>query len=1737
MSRYALGIGMLVVSLLLSGILGILQEKTYKKYGPCWKEGVFYTHFLSLPVFLFLIPDVKQGLASLSENKTSSLFAWLILGGNLITQLICVSGVNRLTSGHAMPSFLSKVFSPRKKHDKDHPEASKRQSDPSLLEGRFERVSPNVSPVADNFSSDLTGNGREQDKDGKREKDKGGKAKEAFSLLRTKSSASHEDSTTSETPASSRDYCLSLNLSVPKNGSGVRPLGVVFEGDADSEGLLSDAAIGRRRLSPQETLVLVRACSQEIMARGLTTLGVMHPHWHSASPETQRRLITLFLQSLAANGPSNTLSTDTSTPSSSNFESEISSGHSPHDVAAVLRWGVRHLQLEGSSFGREQEWYRTFFDAERSASYPPKAFSDKLVPLLPKSHLELLNVTISVLSAFAANAEANGMSGSKLSMLLGLLLLSSQRSESGDDWQTFYNRWERNGRILEHLFLSQLREEGASQPLPKRLAELVKHYPYSSSPSADAGLLPRPRFSTSRYDALFIHIDSDLPSRGLPPKSFIKLVEAALRADYTAGNTENKSFWEQLRQASSSEGDTIDIYKILADDTIQLFSLYEPATARSPTFKIDIPNGFTRRRSLSLNGGDQQRPSAPPARDRQQSASSGDDLPTTAPNNIGMDWSQFSNSGFLESGALQMSLAQTLLDKDLEVTQPPSRAPSGRKTPTRKSSERRPGRGRKSLDALPPITIPDSSALAEESEAVNEGPTASRITQASLIKLDEAFIDFWADSLMDPISESWPRFAICRLTHLPGLEVEVAGKPAKPLEWLVVDQKFVKPAPVSTVPTATERTPATSTGPSSPTEEAPARPRPTSPKPSLKSFGSSARKRFTFWSSSDKDKEEGDKEKGKSKKKGSPKIGEMGEILEDNSAPKDKVFEKAKPEEKAAKKEATEKEEAKGSDVLAGAGVFATGVVAAGVAAGVTSGIVEEDEDKKDAGVSDGAKVADAEPAQVPVGATSEPKEEVKAQDETKFEEKLPVSESALTAGVVSAAAAAGLTGVAAEDAKKDEEPAVTEASPVDPVDTVATPQVLAHVADPEPAKDVAEAPAPVQPIAAQEPSAALPEAAKEVSPPTQAATAEEVAVPVEATEASTHVDAPAESEPLSEVVAPIVSEPVNEVPPPIDNAAATEEVAQPPVETNVHAEAEPEPPVHVAAAVVPEPVEAAKEVSPPAAEEVEESNTVAEEPVQAPAPVDPKVAPPVETTATEVDEPVEAAEEVEPPVEVAPPVDVAAPAEASTVEEPVEPVEAADHVEPASSPAHEDTQPPVEAEPLHATEEPAQVSAVDQQPATSASAIVETRNEQTSVPVEESEVAEPEAPAETEVVSEQPPTEEADPEPPVVPPGLQEETVEPVQEHVDEAPSSAVADAPPAVEELNNGTAHHIEGEQKAEDDAVVPAEPEPASSEVAPGTNESAVEEVVPPAEAPVEAEQEVEADAVPTQEHEREAEAAVEQVPVAAAEEVAETQDAVEPPVEEAQNTAEETVEADKAEEEEAELSSVPVVVEDEAAGPSEEAVGQAEAEVETSPIAEEESQPVVEEKEAIQEAEAEAPEAPVAAEEVPLSGESDKVETVSESVPPPAQTLEEAAGQTKEDEMHFHTEPLHDTSAEAGDDAVTLPPVPLVEAEIIPPAEPTALPDHPVQESAVPPADPGSATEESLPPAPASVVLSGDTPGPEIALSSSEPAAQKAASESGEEEAAKEADADVELNPKDTEKSEHDAPTHTQEPQDA
>ncbi|KAJ3127612.1 hypothetical protein HK098_006051 [Nowakowskiella sp. JEL0407] len=108
---------------------------TYSKYGKQWREGLFYTHFLGLPMFLLFAPNIihhwdmynrsmevnvgaqmgflDSGWGEFGElvYRASGLFGWmfswmnfemprlwLYLALNVGTQYICVSGVHKLSS-------------------------------------------------------------------------------------------------------------------------------------------------------------------------------------------------------------------------------------------------------------------------------------------------------------------------------------------------------------------------------------------------------------------------------------------------------------------------------------------------------------------------------------------------------------------------------------------------------------------------------------------------------------------------------------------------------------------------------------------------------------------------------------------------------------------------------------------------------------------------------------------------------------------------------------------------------------------------------------------------------------------------------------------------------------------------------------------------------------------------------------------------------------------------------------------------------------------------------------------------------------------------------------------------------------------------------------------------------------------------------------------------------------------------------------------------------------------------------------------------------------------------------------------------------------------------------------------------------------------------------------------------------------------------------------------------------
>lgn len=197
---------------------------------------------------------------------------------------------------------------------------------------------------------------------------------------------------------------------------------------------------------------------------GIETLGVFHPHWLSASRSSQRELISRFVASLQS----------PSTSTQESFKTSLSLAE-PTDVAAVLKWGLRHLKLENSTFGSTSsssndgwEWYLKFAEAERVSDYPADAYSSKLLPLLPSRHTALLKHLLDLLSSVAAHAQGNGMFNTKLCKDLAWWAISSRKwdgTNAGQDaWTNFYLAWDRSSRILEHIMLAYLRSVQLPSP-------------------------------------------------------------------------------------------------------------------------------------------------------------------------------------------------------------------------------------------------------------------------------------------------------------------------------------------------------------------------------------------------------------------------------------------------------------------------------------------------------------------------------------------------------------------------------------------------------------------------------------------------------------------------------------------------------------------------------------------------------------------------------------------------------------------------------------------------------------------------------------------------------------------------------------------------------------------------------------------------------------------------------------------------------------------------------------------------------------------------------------------------------------------------------------------------------------------------------------------------------------------------------------------------------------------------
>lgn len=114
-ARPAFGTGLfiLLVAQILSAIMGLYTESTYRQYGPQWRENLFYSHVLSLPLFIPFAPNIGNSLTKMTQSERLSLqqifpfiplpgvvvpVQLIYLGINVLTQYACIRGVNLLAA-------------------------------------------------------------------------------------------------------------------------------------------------------------------------------------------------------------------------------------------------------------------------------------------------------------------------------------------------------------------------------------------------------------------------------------------------------------------------------------------------------------------------------------------------------------------------------------------------------------------------------------------------------------------------------------------------------------------------------------------------------------------------------------------------------------------------------------------------------------------------------------------------------------------------------------------------------------------------------------------------------------------------------------------------------------------------------------------------------------------------------------------------------------------------------------------------------------------------------------------------------------------------------------------------------------------------------------------------------------------------------------------------------------------------------------------------------------------------------------------------------------------------------------------------------------------------------------------------------------------------------------------------------------------------------------------------------
>ena len=359
-------------------------------------------------------------------------------------------------------------------------------------------------------------------------------------------------------------------------------------------------AMSNARLDVAQTRDLVRLCAQHIRERGLETLGLFRSFRVAESTDRIEYLIQLYLISINPSAyasvfpvlPENALKRlsqrpeevpDKSRSARNELEKEIRYA-SPHDAAAMLKWGLRHMRVRNTDFNSPDEhgWYDNFVKAERASQYHPRAIADLLHPNLPLETAELLSEVLELMATVASHRTANHMPASYICRVLGFWLLGRIGvAHPPPTFDEFHKVWEKSSAILEHLLLAHIRSQAAvTFSMPLRLTEMVEGYPYLAE-GATTPSLP-PAFASRPIHTLRVDLRTEnLVVSQTKPRSPSATLAAALdaKAAETLEGGRGETWAMVMAQLEDSAVDHGKGTELLIDEHSRIFNLVDKELA------------------------------------------------------------------------------------------------------------------------------------------------------------------------------------------------------------------------------------------------------------------------------------------------------------------------------------------------------------------------------------------------------------------------------------------------------------------------------------------------------------------------------------------------------------------------------------------------------------------------------------------------------------------------------------------------------------------------------------------------------------------------------------------------------------------------------------------------------------------------------------------------------------------------------------------------------------------------------------------------------------------------------------------------------------------------------------------------------------------------------------------------------------------------------------------------------